>query len=148
MREFLLLGHILFAIIWIGSQITTQVLAVRVRKSPERTLEFLKDIDWLGNRLQGPSAVLTLIFGILLVIVVEWPFALWTALGLIGWVAVMAVAGGYLVPQTRKLIALAGQHGIEAPDVQAKLKTVLNVTKVATVLLILIVLDMIAKPGM
>lgn len=148
MREFLLLGHILSAIVWIGSQITMQVLAVRVRKTPERTLDFLKDIDWLGNRLQGPATLLTLIFGILLVIVVEWPFALWIALGLIGWVLVMAIAGGYLIPQTRRLIALATQHGIEAPDVQAKLKSVLNMTKVGTLLLVLIVLDMIAKPGM
>lgn len=148
MREFLLLGHILFVIIWIGSQITMQVLAVRIRKSPERTLDFLKDIDWFSSRLQGPSTLLTLIFGILLVVVVEWPFKLWIILGIVGWVVVMLIAGGYLIPQTRKLIALATQQGIEAPDVQAKLKTVLNVTLVATVLLVLIVLDMIAKPGM
>src|SRR5437667_12324488 len=105
MRDFLLLGHITFAMIWVGSQIGMHVLASRIRKAgPDRTLDYITDVEWLGNRLQGPAAILVVVFGILLVIKDGFGFGtLWIILGLLGWVVVMGIATGYLVPQTRQI---------------------------------------------
>ncbi|MEV4314393.1 DUF2269 family protein [Actinocrispum sp. NPDC049592] len=148
MRDLLLWGHISFAMIWIGSQIGVHFLSARIRKaSPDLLLEHIKGVEWLGNRVQGPAALLVLLCGIGLVIVDEYGFTrLWILLGIVGFVVVMGIAGGYLVPQTRQILRLAGEHGLDAPDVQAKIASVLRVSTIDSVLMILIVLDMVAKP--
>ncbi|TCO48040.1 hypothetical protein [Actinocrispum wychmicini] len=148
LRDLLLLGHIGFAIIWIGSQIGMHVLAMRVLKaSPQRQMDYIDDVEWLGNRLQGPASFMVLIFGVLLVITDPIPAqTLFVIFGVLGWVVVMGIATQYLVRQTKQIRALAGQHGIEAPDVQAKIKTVLRVSWFESILLLLIVFNMIAKP--
>jgi uncharacterized membrane protein len=150
MRDFLLLGHITFAMIWIGSQIGMHVLATRIRKAgPDRLMDYIGDVEWLGNRLQAPAALLVVIFGVLLVLEDGFSFgSLWIILGLLGFIVVMGIASGYLVPQTRQIRELATAHGVEAPDVQAKIKSVLRVSSLESVLMIAIVLDMVAKPGL
>jgi uncharacterized membrane protein len=148
MRELLLWGHITFAMIWIGSQIGVHAISSRIRKnSPDRLLEHIDNVEWLGNRVQGPAAVLVLIFGVLLVIKDGLGFAqLWVIIGLLGFVVIMGIATGYLVPQTRQVRELAGKHGLDAPDVQEKIKSVLRISNVESGLMVLIVLDMVAKP--
>lgn len=149
LRDLLLLGHITFAMIWIGSQIGMHALATRVRNAPaDRQMAYIDDVEWLGNKLQGPASIMVLIFGILLVITDPVPAqTLFVIFGVLGWVVVMGIATGYLVRQTKQIRALAGQHGIEAADVQAKIRTVLRVSWFESILLVIIVFNMIAKPG-
>ncbi|SMD23266.1 DUF2269 family protein [Kibdelosporangium aridum] len=148
MREVLLLGHISFAAIWIGSHIGMLAIGSRaLREGPERTVQFIHDSDWLGNRLQAVSAILALLFGIALVVVVGFSFGdLWILLGILGFIILLIMGIGYLTPQSRKILEAAEQHGAGAPDVQAKIKTVRRVAIAQAAVMLLIVLDMVAKP--
>lgn len=149
-RELLLFGHIGFAMIWVGSHICVQVLAMRVRgATPARTLEFVTDVEWLGRRLQGPAALMVLVFGILLVIQDEFSFmATWIVLALVGFAVLVVIAGGYLVPQTRRILALAEERGADAPEVQTRIKAVTRVARAEAVVMLAIILDMVVKPGL
>jgi uncharacterized membrane protein len=149
-RELLLLGHIMFAVIWIGSHIGMLALGARARREgPARTIQILTDSAYLGNGLQTVSAILVLLFGGALMAVDDFGIGeLWILLGLIGFAVLLAIGAGYLTPQLRRIIQLAEQDGPEAPEVQAKIKATWQVSIVQSVVMIAIVFDMIVKPGM
>jgi uncharacterized membrane protein len=148
-RELLLLGHIMFAVIWIGSHIGMVTLGARARREgPARMVQVAADSIWLGNGLQSVSALLVLLFGGALVVVDDFGFAdLWILLGLIGF-AVLLVTGAGAMTQLRRIIELADQKGADAPEIQDKIQTVRLISIVQSVVMVAIVLDMIAKPGL
>jgi uncharacterized membrane protein len=150
MRELLLLGHILFAAAWIGSHVLLIVLANRARKAgPAKLVEFIGDAQWLGMRLQGPAAFLVLICGILLVIEDGFEFTdFWILLALLGFAILLAVTATYLLPAYKEIRQLAERYGNDAPDAQAKIRKVIQVLRIDSVVMIAIVLDMITKPGL
>ncbi|MBP2331169.1 putative membrane protein [Kibdelosporangium banguiense] len=149
-RELLLLGHIMFAVIWIGSHIGMLWLGARAsREGPARMVQYVADSIWLGGGLQAVSGVLVLLFGGALVVVDGFGFGdLWILLGLIGFVVLLVMGAGYMTPQSRQIIALAEQKGADAAEVRTKIQAVRRVAILQAVLMIAIVLDMIAKPGM
>src|ERR1044072_6374290 len=105
MRELLLLGHILFAAVWVGSQILLIALASRARRAgPAKMVEFIGDAQWLGTRLQGPAAFLGLICGILLVVVDGFEFTdFWILLGLLGFAFLLVITATFLLPEYKQI---------------------------------------------
>ncbi|MBP2331168.1 putative membrane protein [Kibdelosporangium banguiense] len=150
MRELLLLGHIVFAIIWIGSHILLIALGRRASKGgPVKMVEFIGDSRWLATRLQGPAAFLVLFCGVLLVVEDGFGFTdLWIALALLGFATLLVVTATYLLPEYKQIIQLAESYGADAPDAQAKIRKVVQVMRIDSVVMIAIVLDMIIKPGL
>jgi uncharacterized membrane protein len=149
-RELLLLGHIMFAVIWIGSHIGMLMLGARARREgPDRMVRFVADSIWLGNGLQAVSAILVLLFGGALVVVDDFGISdLWILLGLIGFAVLLAMGAGYMTPQSRRIVELAEQHGAEAAEVQGKIRTVRLVSVAQSAVMVAVVLDMIVKPGL
>lgn len=150
MRELLLLGHIGFAMVWIGSHVLLLVLGRRARRrGPAELVRFVADSRWLATRLQGPAAFLVLVFGVGLVVVDGFEFTnFWIVLGLLGFAVLLAVTATSLLPDYRRILHLAGRYGADAPDVQALIRKVGRVTRIDSVVMAAIVLDMIAKPGL
>jgi uncharacterized membrane protein len=150
MRDFLLLGHITFAMVWIGSHLLLVVLARRARQGgPADLVGFVADSRWLAWWLQGPAAFLVLLFGIVLMfedgfVVTEW----WILLGLAGFAVLFGVAATYLLPECREILALAEKYGPDAADVQHRIGRVVRTLRIDSGLMVLIVLDMIVKPGL
>jgi hypothetical protein len=56
--NWLLLGHILAAITWVGGAITMQMVGARLirAESAEAVAGFTRTIEWIGPRLYGPQA--------------------------------------------------------------------------------------------
>ena len=149
-RELLLLGHIMFAVVWIGSHVGMLVLGARARREgPDRIVQYVADTVWLGNGVQAVSAVLVLVFGGVLVVVDGFGFAdLWILLGLLGFAALLAMGAGYLTPQSRRILATAAAKGADDAEVLSRFTTVRRVAIGQTAVMVLVVLDMIAKPGL
>jgi uncharacterized membrane protein len=149
-RELLLLGHIMFAVVWIGSHVGMLFLGGRARREgPARMVRFVADSVWLGNGLQAVSAILVLIFGGALVVVDGFGFTdLWILLGLLGFALLLGIGAGYLTPQSRRILETAEAKGAEDPGVQSRIQTVRRAAVLQTVVMVLVVLDMIAKPGL
>ena len=142
--------HVLSAAIWVGTAAQQQFAAARAkwRNDPARMIEFADDAEYYGKKLFAPASGLTALFGVLLVIESGWEFKdLWVAIG-IGLFLVSAVIGaGFLSPESGRLRDLMKQKGLQDPEVQGRLKRITMVVRIDFVILVLVVADMVIKPG-
>lgn len=148
--EFLLFGHLLFVATWVGTDVSLQLFALRARMAgPQRMADFLADVEWIGLRLLNPAALLVVVFGVLLVIEdPNYEFSqAWITLGLIAFVASATTGAAFLGPETGRIGKLVQQHGPDAAEVQARIRRVFLISRIELVVLVLIILDMVIKPG-
>jgi hypothetical protein len=142
--------HVLAAVTWVGGNITNQILATRLNRhgSGERRLELLGDFEYMGMRLYMPASLALLGLGIWMVIIGPWSFAMFWVDAALGMFAYSFVTGAfYLGPQLAKTRALAQTEGPDSAAVQAKVQKLFLASRIELVLLVLIVFDMVIKPG-
>jgi uncharacterized membrane protein len=142
--------HVLSAITWVGSAIYAQVLATKVQAEgdPVRLVAVAKDIADLGKRVITPAAVSVLVFGVWLVAVSSWNFTdTWVALGLVGIAITIATGAGFLGPESERLAKLGAERDPSDPELQRRIKRVFLVARIDLVVLVLVVADMVFKPG-
>jgi uncharacterized membrane protein len=149
--EFLLFGHLLAVTAWVGTDLALQIFYLRARTGgPERVMAFAGDVEWIGLRLLNPAALLVVIFGVLLVLDQDaYGFdQFWITAGL-GLFLLSAITGAaFLGPETGRIKALMANQGAESPDAQRRLARVLLISRIELLLLVLVVLDMVVKPGL
>jgi uncharacterized membrane protein len=95
--------HVLSVMVWFGGVLTLNVLAVRVGRGSDRSVQaaVLHLGDLYGRAVIAPAGVLTLITGILLVNEHDLAFStLWVAWGLIG-LFVSVILGATLIRATQ-----------------------------------------------
>lgn len=146
--EVLLWGHLTFVAAWVGGDIMLQVLSFRAFAGPpERAVSFMADVEWLGLRLLTPASVLVLLFGFGVVAKGDWDLGqLWLVAGLGLFLASALTGAAFLGPETGRIARLAETSGPDSPEVQSRIRRVLLISRIELVLLILLILDMIAKP--
>jgi len=142
--------HVLAAITWVGSAVYAQALATKVmgENDPVRLARTAQDIGDLGKRLITPSAIAVLVFGVWQVAV--GPYAIsdtWVWLGLVGIAITIATGAGFLGPESERLGKLGAARPPDDPEIQRRIKRVFMVSRVDLVVLILVVADMVFKPG-
>ena len=149
--EVLLFGHVLAAMVWVGGDLMIQMFYLRARVAgPEAIAQFAKDVEWIGLRVLNVASLLVVVFGVLLVIEVDaYAFSqLWISAAL-AMFAVSAITGaGFLGPESGRIAKLSEERGPTDPDVQRRIGRILLISRIELVLLILIVLDMVVKPGL
>jgi uncharacterized membrane protein len=148
--EVLLFAHLLFVVTWVGTDICLQVLSLRALGAPaERRVAFMADVEWLGMRLLTPSALLVVVFGVLLVNEVGYDFSdTWITLAFIAFAASFIAGAGFLGPESGRIAKLAQERGPDDADVQRRIRRVLLVSRIELVVLIAVILDMVVKPGL
>jgi uncharacterized membrane protein len=144
--------HVLAAVVWVGGGFTTQVYAARIRsqKDPVKLASFAKDIEWVGMRVYTPAALIVLLLGIGMVLESSGSpeFSdLWIILGLVGIAISVIVGATYLGPTSGKLGTLIVERGPEDAEAQQTLARILAISRVDLLILLLIVVDMVVKPG-
>jgi hypothetical protein len=70
----------------------------------------------------------------------------WVTFGLLGFVATFAIGIGVLTPAAKKIEVLAETKGPEAPETQEALSRLLLIARVDSAVLLLVIVDMVAKP--
>ena len=148
--ELLLFGHLLFVVAWVGTDIAMQVLSQRViAAGPDRTAAFLSDVEWLGTRLLTPSALLVVIFGFGLLSELDYRVGdTWIWLALAAFAASFIDGAGFLGPESGRIGNLVAERGADDPEVQARIRRILLVSRIELVILVLVILDMVVKPGL
>jgi uncharacterized membrane protein len=146
--EWLKLIHVLAAILWVGGAMLVNIYGARFGMSDNREerLTFAKQGQMAGL-IFSICGVIVLLFGIWMVAdVPAWEFShAWVSIGFLG-VAVGAVLGmAFYGPQARKLIA-ALESGDNAADAIGR--RIAMVATAETVLLIVVIWAMVAKPGL
>jgi hypothetical protein len=149
--EFLLFAHITFVAVWVGGGAMLQILAFRsLAAGPERTATLLGDVEWVGTRIFVPTSLLVVIFGVWLVIEEPaWEFSqFWVSAGLAMFLASFFVGALFLGPESGRIKKLMDARGPEDVDVQTRIRRVLLTSRIELLFLILVIGDMIVKPGL
>jgi hypothetical protein len=148
--EFLLFAHLLFVVTWVGTDICLQVLSFRaIGAGPERTVQFTGDVEWLGTRLLVPSSLLVVVFGVLLVNEVGYDFSdTWITLAFIAFAASFIAGAGFLGPESGRISKMGAERPADDPELQSRIRRILLVSRIELVILVLVILDMVVKPGL
>lgn len=142
--------HVFFAVIWVGGAATTQVLATRLARAnePARLAAFAKDIEFVGKRIFTPSSLLVLAAGIWMVVITGINFTdLWIIFGLVGIAFSATIGATFLGPESGRIGRLIEARGPEDSEVTGRIKRIFVVSRVELVVLLLIVINMVVKPG-
>lgn len=146
--ELLLSLHILAIATWFGSNAAITVISMRALKTgPETFGTFMVPVGWWASRAHPTAGVVLLLTGFAMVADADWSFDAWLILGVAGLVAAMGI-GGALIGQTAGRLTEQLERGTitaeELSDGGAKL---LLYTRIELAILVLVIVDMVAKPG-
>lgn len=143
--------HILAAITWVGGAIFVQIYATRLDRQhePARLAAFAKDVEAIGNSVFLPASILLLIMGIVLVAYTPGieVFDLWIVLGFVGIVNTIVLGAAFIGPEAGRLGRAAEERGVEDPEVQRRIKRIFMISRFDLAVILLVVVDMVFKPG-
>jgi uncharacterized membrane protein len=143
--------HVLAAITWVGGGMFVQFHATRLSRAndPVKLATFAKDIEFWGLRLFTPASLLVLISGVIGVI---YSPALnfsdtWILLGLVGYGVTFLTGAFYLGPTSGKLGRMIDTRSPEDPEIQRGIRRIFAISRVDLLVILLVVADMVFKPG-
>jgi uncharacterized membrane protein len=144
--------HVFLAVVWVGGAIALQILAIRLVRTNDtaRMAAFAGEAEWVGMRVFAPASGLLLILGVWMVIdSPDWDFDQLWVLAAIAMFAYSFLTGLlYIGPQSGRLKKLYEAEGSSSPAAVTVLRRVFLVSRIELVLLVLIVFDMVLKPGL
>jgi uncharacterized membrane protein len=149
--DLLLTLHLLAAIAWFGGGITLHVIARRAIASGdgERVLQFVRDAGWIGPRLYAPLSIVLLIAGILLVSEAGYSYGdPWVTIGFAGWAITFFIGVALYGPPTQRAEQAAASGGPSDPGVVASARRLATVNSIELTVLLLVLIDMVVKPGL
>lgn len=147
--EFLKSIHVLMAVVWVGGAVIIQILAFRIQRenNPLRLAALSGDAGFLGQSVFAPTSIVLVIVGILMVID-SWDFSdAWIIFGLIGFFATVITGIFFLAPESKRLAEMMEQRDPEDREVQMVLTRLLAISRIDMTVLILVVINMVVKPG-
>ncbi len=142
--------HVLAAVVWVGGNLTMNILGTRVVNSnePAQMLAFTRDAEWIGQRVYLPASVVVLLFGIFTVLDGNISFGEpWVGIGLAGLIVTALTGSLFFGPELRRIRTMAQAGGVDDAEVQERTARLIRFTRVDTVILSLIIVDMVIKPG-
>ena len=143
--------HILAAMTWLGTSIYLQFTATRLAKAndPARMAAFAKDAEYTGTHLIMPSTILLLLMGISLVAYSPvYNFTdTWILLAFAGYAATFVTGAFVIGPASGKIGKLLEAEGPSSTEAQALIRRIFAVSRVDLAVLLLVVADMVFKPG-
>jgi uncharacterized membrane protein len=143
--------HVLFAITWVGSGIFIQFYATTAIHDgdPVEVGTFAKRIAQLGMRMITPASLVVLLLGILMVAQSPvWNFSdTWIELGLLGYLITALTGIFFIGPESGRISKLVDEQGPAAPEPQRRSKRIFLVSRIDLLVIVLVVFDMVIKPG-
>jgi len=141
--------HILAAIVWLGGGTTIVVLALLAQARMDRTevTQIARLAAFCGERIFAPAGLIVVAMGIAMMINgdLEWS-QFWVIAGLIGYAITFVVGIAVLAPIAKKVNASVEQNGLDHPETQALIDRILMIARFDIAMLLLVVVDMVAKP--
>ena len=142
--------HVLAAVTWVGGAISFNILGTRLKNGANpRTLgDVAREFEFIGTRVFLPTSLILFGLGIWMVIISGWNFTdLWILIGLAGIVATIITGSAVIGPRSKRLGETLEVKSPEDPDVQRQIGELIAYSRIDLVVLIIVVLDMVIKPG-
>ena len=146
--ELLLFGHIVAAIIWLGSGVLLDVLAFKAERAhdDEGLRRVASDSADLSLKLFLPSSLTVLVLGLLLVADGPWSFGdLWVVLGLAGYLATFLTGILVMKPGSEHVDEIVTRDGMTT-EARTAIRKLLAKGQVDSVVLYVVVAVMVLKP--
>ncbi|HEV2812774.1 MAG TPA: DUF2269 family protein [Solirubrobacteraceae bacterium] len=146
--ELLLSLHILAMATWFGSSTALTAMGfMSLRTGPEAFGSFVLPASKWASRAHAPAGIVLLLTGFGMIADADLDFDTWLILGLIGLVAALGV-GGALIGRTADGIVKRIEGGaLTAEELSTSANQLLLYTRIELVILVLVIVDMVAKPG-
>ena len=144
--------HVLSAVIWVGGASTLQAFAIRITASGDglRMATFARDAEFVGNRIHLPSSIILLVSGIFTIHESSgaWSYGeTWVQIGLAMIVVSIAIGAGFIGPEAGRVARAIEQHGRASAEARHHITRVFLVSRFELVLLLIVIFDMVVKPG-
>jgi uncharacterized membrane protein len=142
--------HVLAAVVWVGGAAVLQVLALFAVRSKlaGRRAEFAREAEWVGMKIFLPSSLLLVALGFYLVHDGHWGYHLWVILALVGFGLSFLTGLLFLGPESGRIAKAIDAEGPDSEAVAMRIKRILLLSRIEVVILLLLVLDMVIKPGL
>src|SRR5581483_1270593 len=141
--------HVGFAVIWIGGGALLTILGLRAELSqdPAEMASLARSAAFAGERIFAPAGVVVLAMGIAMMVngSLDWG-QFWVDAGLVGFASTFVTGMAVLGPRAKKLHQLLATEGPASPATQAAIKQILLIARFDIAVLLLVVVDMVAKP--
>jgi uncharacterized membrane protein len=142
--------HVLSIVIWVGGDVTLTTLGIvfERRRDAGALAELGKMGAWIGTRIYTPALFATL--GLGLTMVEKYGYGwnhFFVDFALAGWIVAALVGVGFVGPELGRIDRAAQQFGPESAEVGRRVRRLFLVFRFDTALLLLITLDMVAKPS-
>jgi uncharacterized membrane protein len=142
--------HVVAAVIWVGGDVTLTTLGIvfERRRDADTLAAIGKAGAWVGTRVYTPALFAVLGFGIALIEKGDLGWnQFWIDFALVGWAIASVVGVGFVGPELGRIDRDAQQHGPASEQVRRRVARLFTVFRFDTALLILVVIDMTAKPS-
>jgi uncharacterized membrane protein len=148
--EWLKAIHVQAAVVWVGGAATLQALAFVVLRSndPREMASFSRNAGLVGERMFTPASLVLVVFGAWAAHEGGFSYSqTWLWLGVLVFALSFVVGAGFIGPEAKRLAKAIEAGGPGSPEARMRLDRILLVSRIELVLLLLIVLDMVVKPG-
>jgi uncharacterized membrane protein len=144
--------HVLSAVVWVGGACTLQTFAIRINATGDgaRMATFAKDAEFVGNRIFLPSSLILLVSGLFTIHESSgaWSYdQTWVQIGLAMIVVSIAIGAGFLGPEAGRIARAIEASGVDSPEAKERINRIFLVSRFELALLLLVVFDMVVKPG-
>ena len=142
----------LAAVVWVGGDVMILIMGTRLLKENDlqREVAFVRDLGQIGQRILAPVSVVLIVFALALVAYApQWNFTdLWNVLAIAGYLATFITGVFVLGPSAGKIEALiATGKAPEDPEVRSLIRRTMVTGRIDVAVLVLVVCDMVLKPG-
>jgi len=153
MAEWILLGHIFFATIWFGGHIYIEGLLASARRAGDSSTMAItaSQVGKVSSRLFPIATILTLVFGVWLILLDSSPWEFSDVFVSIGFAVVilgMGIGIFYLTPKDKQISEMLAANGPDNPALLDLIGRVKMVNHVMTGLVVIALVAMVIKPGL
>lgn len=142
--------HVTSAVIWVGGDVTLTTLGIvfELKRDGETLAALGKLGAWIGVKVYTPALFAVLVFGIATLEKGDLGWGVfWIDFGLVGWAIAASVGVLFVGPELGRIDRLAQQFGPDSAEVRQRVSRLFTIFRFDTALLVLIVIDMAAKPS-
>ena len=141
--------HVVFAVVWIGGGLLLTILALVAerKQDPVEMATIARQAAYVGERVFVPASLIVLVMGIAMMLNLDWGWGhFWIVFGLLGFASTFTIGIGFLSPLARRIVVSMEESGPHSPETQALITRILLIARVDTAILLLVIVDMVAKP--
>ena len=150
MYKWILLAHAIGGATLFGGHVYMESLMASAGRAADRSayMTTMLRLSTTAGRVMGPAAVITLVFGVWLVLDTVYDFEdLFVAIGMVVVVAAFAISIFLMNPRMKEIEAIVEENGLEDEVAVSKMRGMGTLVHVQTLLVAVAFVVMIIKPG-